>query len=152
MVFLEVHVPNIRYDFSCMKPLKNCLSTIFLLLALTSCAQGDESSFCDAAFEFNASVEKIDISDIASASGPEFWDSLSKSVDKLQEDSPELFKTQLQSLDVELDGFIAKLEENDFNLLLAALDPGTVESLIAFVESVLYAVNTEIAAFTDENC
>jgi hypothetical protein len=37
-------------------------------------------------------------------------------------------------------------------LLLAALDPGTVESLIAFVESVLYAVNTEIAAFTDENC
>jgi hypothetical protein len=116
-----------------MKPLKNCLSTIFLLLALTSCAQGDESSFCDAAFEFNASVEKIDISDIASASGPEFWDSLSKSVDKLQEDSPEL-------------------EENDFNLLLAALDPGTVESLIAFVESVLYAVNTEIAAFTDENC
>jgi hypothetical protein len=70
----------------------------------------------------------------------------------LQEDSPELFKTQLQSLDVELDGFIAKLEENDFNLLLAALDPGTVESLIAFVESVLYAVNTEIAAFTDENC
>jgi hypothetical protein len=53
---------------------------------------------------------------------------------------------------VELEAFIAKLEENDFNLLLAALDPGTVESLIAFVESVLYAVNTEIAAFTDENC
>jgi hypothetical protein len=104
------------------------------------------------AIEFNAEVEKIDISDIASATGPEFWNSLTESVDELQKNSPELVQAQLQNLDVELEAFIAKLEENDFNLLLAALDPGTVESLIAFVESVLYAVNTEIAAFTDENC
>ena len=104
------------------------------------------------AIEFNAEVEKVDISDIASATGPEFWNSLTESVDELQKNSPELFQAQLQNLDVELEAFIAKLEENDYNLLLAALDPATVESLIAFVESVLYAVNTEIAAFTDENC
>jgi hypothetical protein len=135
-----------------MKLLYNCLSALFLSSILTSCTQGDESSFCNAAIEFNAEVEKIDISDIASATGPEFWNSLTESVDELQKNSPELFQAQLQNLDVELEAFIAKLEENDFNLLLAALDPGTVESLIAFVESVLYAVNTEIAAFTDENC
>jgi hypothetical protein len=135
-----------------MKLKRAALSALILMAILTSCTQGNESSFCDAAFEFNASVEKIDISDIASASGPEFWNSLTESVDELQKNSPELFQAQLQNLDVELEAFIAKLEENDFNLLLAALDPGTVESLIAFVESVLYAVNTEIAAFTDENC
>jgi hypothetical protein len=135
-----------------MKLLNNCLSALFLSSILTTCTQGDESGFCNAAIEFNAEVEKIDISDIASATGPEFWNSLTESVDELQKNSPELFQAQLQNLDVELEAFIAKLEENDFNLLLAALDPGTVESLIAFVESVLYAVNTEIAAFTDENC
>jgi hypothetical protein len=135
-----------------MKLKRAALSALILMAILTSCAQGDESSFCSAAIEFNAEVEKIDISDIASATGPEFWNSLTESVDELQKNSPELFQAQLQNLDVELEAFIAKLEENDFNLLLAALDPGTVESLIAFVESVLYAVNTEIAAFTDENC
>ena len=135
-----------------MKLLNTCLSALFLSSILTSCTQGDESSFCKAATEFNAEVEKIDISDIASSTGPEFWDSLTESVDELQKNSPELFQAQLQNLDMELEAFIAKLEENDYNLLLAALDPATVESLIAFVESVLYAVNTEIAAFTDENC
>ena len=135
-----------------MKPLKSCLSMLLLLSTLTSCAQEDKSSFCNAAIEFNANVEKIDISDIASASGPEFWDSLSKSVDKLQEDSPELFQSQLKNLEAELESFKAKLEENDFNLLLTVLDPETVQSLITFVESVLYAVNTELVAFTDENC
>jgi hypothetical protein len=135
-----------------MTTIKACLSTLLLIATLTSCAQGDESSFCKAATEFNAEVKKIDISDIASATGPEFWNSLTESVDELQKNSPKLFQSQLENLDVELEAFIAKLEENDYNLLLAALDPATVESLIAFVESVLYAVNTEIAAFTDENC
>ena len=135
-----------------MNHLKSCLPALFLFSTLTSCTQGGESSFCNTAIEFNAEVEKIDISDIASSTGPEFWDSLTESVDELQKNSPELFQAQLQNLDLELEAFIAKLEENDFNLLLAALDPATVESLIAFVESVLYAVNTEIAAFTDENC
>ena len=102
--------------------------------------------------EFNAEIEKIDISDIASSTGPEFWDSLSERVDELQTNLPELFHTQLQNLDVELEGFITKLEETNYNLLLAVLDPATLQSLITFVESILFAVNTEIAAFTDENC
>lgn len=135
-----------------MRQMRASLSALILVATSTSCAQGDSSSFCNAAFGFNAEVEKIDISDIASSTGPEFWDSLTESVDELQKNSPELFQAQLQNLDMELEAFIAKLEENDYNLLLAALDPATVESLIAFVESVLYAVNTEIAAFTDENC
>ena len=135
-----------------MKQMRASLSALILVAISTSCAQGDSSSFCKAATEFNAEVEKIDISDIASSTGPEFWDSLTESVDELQKNAPELFQDQLENLDVELEAFIAKLEENDYNLLLAALDPATVESLIAFVESVLYAVNTEIAAFTDENC
>ena len=135
-----------------MNHLKSCLPALFLFSTLTSCTQGSESSFCNTAIEFNAEVEKIDISDIASSTGPEFWDSLSERVDELQKNSPDLFQTQLQNLDVELQGFIAKLEESDYNLLLAVLDPATAQSLITFVESILYAVNTEIAAFTDENC
>ena len=135
-----------------MKPLKSCLATLFLFSTLTSCTQGGESSFCNTAMEFNAEIEKIDISDIASSTGPEFWDSLSERVDELQTNLPELFHTQLQNLDVELEGFITKLEETNYNLLLAVLDPATLQSLITFVESILFAVNTEIAAFTDENC
>ena len=119
---------------------------------LTACSEKDDAAFCNASKEFNSLVADINVSDVASSLGADFWNSLATSVEDLKNSSPESLRSEIENLDNELNSFIEQLESNDYNLLLMILDPDTLASFTQLVEGVLSQISTELSKFQSANC
>jgi len=119
---------------------------------LTACSESDEAAFCNASKEFNLLVADINVSDVASSLGPDFWNSLATSVEELKNSSPESLRSEIENLNSELNSFIEQLEAKDYNLLSTILDPETLISFTKLVEDILATVSKQIYAFAEENC
>ena len=131
---------------------RTLLAVLCATTLLTSCSKSDETAFCNASKEFNSLVADINVSDIASSLGPDFWNSLATSVDDLKNSSPKLLSSEIDNLDSDLDGFIEQLELNDYNLLLMILDPDTLATFTHLIEGVLSKISTELSKFQSANC
>ena len=131
---------------------RTLLAVLCATAFLTSCSENDEATFCNASKEFNLLVADINVSDIASSLGPDFWNSLATSVEDLKNSSPESLRSEIENLDNELNSFIEQLESNDYNLLLMILDPDTLASFTQLVEGVLSQISTELSKFQSANC
>jgi hypothetical protein len=128
------------------------LAVLCATTLLTACSEDDEATFCKAGKEFNLLVADINVSDIASSLGPDFWNSLATSVEDLKNSSPESLQSEIENLNSELTSFIEQLESNDYNLLLMILDPDTLASFTQLVEGVLSQISTELSKFQSANC
>jgi hypothetical protein len=128
------------------------LAVLCTTTLLTACSENDEAAFCNASKEFNLLVADINVSDVASSLGPDFWNSLATSVEDLKNSSPESLRSEIENLNNELTSFIEQLESNDYNLLLMILDPDTLASFTQLVEGVLSQISTELSNFQSANC
>ena len=131
---------------------RTLLAVLCAMTLLTACSENDEAAFCNTSKEFNLLVADINVSDIASSLGPDFWNSLATSVEDLKNSSPESLRPEIENLNSELNSFIEQLESNDYNLLLMILDPETLASFTQLVEGVLYQISTELSNFQSANC
>jgi hypothetical protein len=131
---------------------RTLLAALCATTMLTACSESDEAAFCNASKEFNLLVADINVSDIASSLGPDFWNSLSTSVGELKNSSPESLRSEIENLNSDLNSFIEQLESNDYNLLLMILDPETLASFTQLVEGVISKISTELSSFQSANC
>ena len=122
------------------------------MLILTSCSETDSAAFCNASRELATYVEQIDVNNLASTLGPEFWQSFSQNVGDLTVNAPDQLKEDIKNLNEDLNDFIKKLEAKDYNLLSTILDPETLISFTKLVEDILVTVSKQIYAFAEENC
>jgi hypothetical protein len=132
-----------------MKIIGSILVCTFLT---TSCSSNSDTSFCNAAKNFSSTTSGLDINNAASIFGPDFWDSLSKSIDDLKVKAPDEFKSDIGNLENELDQFTEKLKTYDYNLLAAIIDPELFASFTGLVDTIQKMVETELSMYSAENC
>jgi hypothetical protein len=131
---------------------RTLLAALCATTLLTACSENDEAAFCNASKEFNSLVADINVSDIASSLGPDFWNSLSTSVGELKSSSPDSLRSEIENLNSDLNSFIEQLESNDYNLLLMILNPETLASFTQLIEGVLSQISNELSNFQSANC
>lgn len=118
---------------------------------LSSCGS-EAASFCDSARSFEKAVRELDVNELASSLDEKFWSSLLDTMDELIASEQGQIRTELETLRSELTSVIDRLEQVDYNLIRAALDPETASSYLAIAAALVLFVADTLQNEIETNC
>lgn len=126
-------------------------SAALSLSLLVSCGS-ESASFCESARSFEKAVRELDVNELASSLDEKFWSSLLDTMDELIASEQGQMKTELEALRSELVSVIDRLEQVDYNLVMAALDPETATSYLAIAAALVLFVADTLQSEIETNC
>mgnify|MGYP006292092575 FL=1 len=118
---------------------------------LVSCGS-ESASFCESARSFEKAVRELNVNELASSLDEKFWSSLLDTMDELIASEQGQMKTELESLRSELVSVIDRLEQVDYNLVMAAVDPETATSYLAIAAALVLFVADTLQSEIQTNC
>lgn len=125
--------------------------TFLVISSLAGCGE-NQDSICQSARNFQLAVNEIQIDDLASALGPEFWQELDALLGELATSDSDEVSTLAAGLRVELGRFIKRLEAADYNVIAAALDPEAAKQFFMVTAALVAFGAEELQSQVDLNC
>jgi len=125
--------------------------TFLVISSLAGCGE-NQDSICQSARNFQLAVNEIQIDDLASALGPEFWQELDALLGELATSDSDEVSTLAAGLRVELGRFIKRLEAADYNVIAAALDPEAAKLFVTIASDLLGFASDELQLAVNEQC
>lgn len=125
--------------------------TFLVISSLAGCGE-NQYSICQSARNFQLAVNEIQIDDLASALGPEFWQELDALLGELATSDSDEVSTLAAGLRGELGRFIKRLEAVDYNVIAAALDPEAAKLFVTIASDLLGFASDELQLAVNEQC
>ncbi len=125
--------------------------TLFAIFSLAGCSE-NQDSICQSARDFRLVVNEIQVDELASALGPDFWQEVDALLGELATSDSDEISTLAAGLRAELGRFITRLEAVDYNIVAAALDPETAELFVTIASDLLNFASDELQLAVNEQC
>lgn len=97
-------------------------------------------------------VNEIQVDELASALGPEFWQEVDALLGELATSDSDEINTLAAGLRTELGRFITRLEAVNNNLVAAALDPEAADLFVTIASDLLDFASNELQLVVNEQC
>lgn len=125
--------------------------TLLAILSIAGCSE-NQDSICQSARDFRLVVNEIQVDELASALGPDFWQEVDALLGELATSDSDEISTLAAGLRAELGRFITRLEAVDYNIVAAALDPETAELFVTIASDLLNFASDELQLAVNEQC
>lgn len=125
--------------------------TFFVISPLAGCGE-NQDSICQSARNFQLAVNEIQVDDLASALGPEFWQELDALLGELTTSDSDEISTLAAGLRGELGRFITRLEAVNYNVIAVALDPEAAKLFVTIASDLLGFASDELQLAVNEQC
>lgn len=125
--------------------------TLFAIFSLAGCSE-NQDSICQSARDFRLVVNEIQVDELASALGPDFWQEVDALLGELATSDSDEISALAAGLRAELGRFITRLEAVDYNIVAAALDPETAELFVTIASDLLNFASDELQLAVNEQC
>lgn len=135
-------------------PVRAVRCTLFFLLSsfiVIGCSS-EEQATCESARELQRTIERVDLKDITTVLGPEFWSDLQLSLAELESESSSEFGTTIAELRKDLDELVLRLEELDFDLGALLLSPATLSNLTTVTSSIVTFASDQLQNELETYC
>jgi hypothetical protein len=125
--------------------------TFFAISTLAGCGES-QGSICQSARDLQLAVNEIQVDELTSALGPEFWQEVDALLGELATSNSDEINTLAAELRAELGRFITRLEAVNYNLVAAALDPEAAELFVTIASDLLGFASNELQLVVNEQC
>lgn len=112
----------------------------------------EEQATCESAKELQRTIERVDLKDLTTVLGPEFWSGIQQALAELESDSSSEFSTTITELRKDLDELVLRLEDLDYDLGALLLSPATLSNLTTVTSSITAFAANQLQNELDVYC